>query len=340
MGRLSSPGERLTAFFFAPCPMYALVLARVILGLVLFCCYLNRLPDAQQLYGPQGLLGPELASQQDVEDLYGPAASFAAWGDVLRAVVPPPSEAGVWALLAVLLTCSLAFAVGCFTRTSGCIALALHHFFVAFLDPYSYWGWSVHIQPLLVYVLLAPTGRVLSVDAWRRLRRSGRTELPASAWLAPAWPLRLLQIHTCTMYAVTAWPRIDDSGWLRGEALFEVVTVALHAKFAIDWQPFKPLLSVGTYAAFVLEGLAPVLLWVPRLGPLWAYGLVAMHLGIELTTNVGWWSHIMIASLLAFLPASHLEALLRRLPQGLRALAPVARGSAPATIPRESGSRA
>lgn len=299
-------------FFFAPRAIHALVLARIIFGASLFLCYVNRLPDLLALYGPEGLLGPELASHADTQDLYGSAPLFEAWTELIRGLVAPPSAAGVQLLTGLLLASSLGFALGFFTRTSGVIALALHHFFVVSLAPYSYWGWAVHIQALMAYVILAPTGRFLSLDEWWARRRHGGEAIPLHEWIAPAWPLRLVQLHTCTMYAVTSWGRIDDSGWIAGEAVFDSVTVALHAKFAMNWQLLKPLLSAGTYAALVLESLAPVCLWLSRVGPVWAYLLIGMHATLELTTNLGWWSQIMIASLLSFVPPAQLEALLGR----------------------------
>ena len=49
-----------------------------------------------------------------------------------------------------------------------------------------------------------------------------------------------------------------------------------------------------------------------RVGPVWAYLLIAMHATLELTTNLGWWGPVMIASLLSFVPAARLEALIAR----------------------------
>jgi hypothetical protein len=309
VGLIARLVDSVDRFFFAPRAIHALVLARVVFGLSLFLCYLNRLPDAADLYGPSGLLGPALATPLDMADLYGDAPVFQAWTGLLRSL-PPPSTAAVFAMLAALMGSALAFALGLFTRASGCIALFLHHFFVVMLDPYSYWGWSMHIQPLMAYVILSQAGRYGSLDARRHAKRTGLPLPELRDWVGPGWPLRLVQIHTCSMYAVAGWARIDDSGWLQGQAVYDALTVALHAKFAINWQPLKPVLVLATWSAFALEGLAPLLLWVPRVGTLWAYLLIAMHAALELTANLGWWSHVMIASLLCFLPASHLEALL------------------------------
>ena len=96
--------------------------------------------------------------------------------------------------------------------------------------------------------------------------------------------------------------------------VFAAVTDLKFTRFAIDWQPFKPILTIFSYATFVLEPLAPFLLWLRRIGPVWAYALIVMHLGVELMTDVGYWQYVLAVSLLAFVPVRHLEPALRRLP--------------------------
>jgi hypothetical protein len=76
-------------------------------------------------------------------------------------------------------------------------------------------------------------------------------------------------------------------------------------------------LTFLSHLVFILELAAPILLWVPRLAVV-PYMLIAMHLGLEAVTNVGWWSFVMIGGLTSFLPAAHLEAVLTRLPGGPR----------------------
>jgi hypothetical protein len=70
-----------------------------------------------------------------------------------------------------------------------------------------------------------------------------------------------------------------------------------------DWQALRPLLALATWAAFALEGLAPILLWVPRVGTPWATALLLLHAGLEIVDNQGSWQILMGASLLYFLPA-------------------------------------
>ena len=138
--------------------------------------------------------------------------------------------------------------------------------------------------------------------------------------------MRLLQVHLCAMYVVAGWSRLESPSWWEGEATFAAVSDLFYARFDVDWQPWKGLLAVGTWAALAFEGLAPVLLWIPRVGPVWALGLLTLHAGLEVVDNHGSWQLLMGAALLTFLPAPWLARLLpRRLRWG---------GPAPTRAPR------
>ena len=297
------------AWFFAPQPIHALVAARVVFGFALLSCYLVRLPDARALYWPTGLTGPET-----FQNLRAAPAAVEWLARVVEAWFPTISAGAMAGLYALLLLSALCFMLGFRTRLAGSLALAIHAYLVWGRDPFAYWGWGEHIQVLFLYLVLAPTGRVFSLDAWLAGRRG---QPPAAdAWLAPAWPLRLLQVHTCAMYATSGWVRITDPGWFGGEAVYLAMATPLHSRLIIDWQPFKPLLAAVTYGAFVMEPAASILLWVRRIGPWLAYALIAMHVMLEILTTVGWWNYIMIASLLCFVPIARLDAVLKRLPGG------------------------
>jgi hypothetical protein len=219
------------------------------------------------------------------------------------------SPALVSALFALGLAASALFALGAFTRPAGAVALAVYTLFHA-RNPYATAGWSVMLKPFLLYVLLAPTGRFGSVDAWRRGDRAALAD-PA-AWRGPGWPLRLLQVHLCAMYLVAGWSRLESPSWWAGEATFASVSDLFYARFDFDWQAMKPLLEVATYAALALEGLAPLVLWLPRIGPVWALALLALHAGLEVVDNHGSWQFLMGAALLTFLPPAWLARLAPR----------------------------
>ncbi|MCZ6464750.1 MAG: HTTM domain-containing protein [Proteobacteria bacterium] len=285
--------------FFAPQPMQALVVCRIGFGLILFVSYAAKLPRFQMLFGPDGVGGSASLERSVLADVWTPLAG--PFG-LLRYV---PSSELVWLLAGVVLAASLCFALGFRTRTAGVIALLLHLLFHA-RNEYAFYGWAVMMKPYMLYVILAPVGRYASIDAWLRRRRDG-TPAPRQ-WIGPAVPLRLLQVHLCTMYAVAGWARLTDPGWLGGEMLFVALTDRRFARLDFDWYPYKTWLTAASYWAFVAEPLAPFLLWIKSVGAFWALGLMSLHLGLELFANVGWWQYMMMTGLVAFLPPDWVAA--------------------------------
>jgi hypothetical protein len=305
---MSAPG-RVTEWFFGSVPVHVMVVNRVILGAVLFLHALSRVPEFGALYGATG--GAWTAAHRDfvssflARDLSPPLLAAVSG---LAALPPEARQIALVALYAGLLASSLAFALGLFTRTAGLVAVLLHLLFVA-VHPFAFYGWGSMIAPFAIYVALSRAGDFASLDA---LRRRSKGE-PEPDEMVPAWPMRLLQVHVAAMYFHSGFARIDDPDWLQGEVLFEALTRALFTRFSFDLFFWKPALLMLSYAVFLLEPAAALLLWVPRVRTLCALALLAMHVILELLTNVGWWNFIMIGGLLAFLPPPWIARLVPRL---------------------------
>jgi hypothetical protein len=281
----------LQRFFLAPQPLAPLVACRIVVGLSLFFAYAWRGPDLPAFFGPSGLAGRDFYARNPLAPPLVPELAAP-----LRVLLAAPGDAWVWAAWALLLVAALAFAAGLRTRVSGVALLLLHLVFFA-RNRFVFWDWPWLASALLLYALAAPSGRLLSLDA-RRARRRGVRE--AGRRFAPGWPLRLVQLHVCAMYFASGGSRFDKASWLHGDMVYVALTGMTHSRLGIDWDPFREVLALGTWGALVLEGLAPLLLWVPGIGPWWALGLIGMHAALELLTNVGFWSPLMIAGLLAF----------------------------------------
>lgn len=277
---------RIERWFLGPAPLDGLAAARIAFGATLFLCYAARAPVVMDYWGPGGFGGALfLASVPDAPPLEHRVWPALAWLRVVR------SEAAVWALWSALLAASAAFALGWRTRLAGAVALALHVSFYA-RNPFAYDGsWAQYLTGPLLYTVLAPSGRLWSLDARRT---------PAESRMAPAWPLRLLQVHTACMYLAAGVSRLDKESWLYGDMVFVALSGTTHSRLAIDWTPWLPLLRIGAWGSLALEALAPVMLWLPRIGRYWALALMALHAALELTTNVGFWSHVMIGCLASF----------------------------------------
>jgi hypothetical protein len=285
--------DSLERWFLAPRPIQALIGARITFGATLFIAYALRAPAVLDLWGVRGVGGPDLYARVPDAPVLHPGILPAF--DLLRHL---PSDALVLALYALLLVASAAFTVGAFTRVAGALALGIH-FLLWVRNPVAYVGWATYLNAPLLYVVLAPVGRHVSVDAWLRRRRG----LPEVSWYAPGWTLRLLQIHVTTMYALTGWSRLDKPSWLAGETVLIAMTSANFSRIAIDWSSFAPLLALGTWGALVLEALAPPLLWLRATRRFWAWGLIAMHAALvpPIQVEIWAWSAVMTGGLLAFL---------------------------------------
>jgi hypothetical protein len=295
-----SPRARVAAAldrFFAPQPYPAMVVCRIVFGALAFGYFAGRADLVQPIWGPEGIFGAAFFDRTALDVMVRSREGGLDW------LAHNPSPALVWVLWGVGLAASALFALGAFTRPAGTVTLVVYTLFHA-RNPYATAGWSVMLKPFLLYVLLAPTGRFGSIDAWRRGDRAALAQ--PETWLGPGWPVRLVQVHLCAMYLVAGWSRIDSPSWWEGEATFAALSDLFTARFDVDWQPWKPLLEAATYAAFALEALAPILLWLPGVGTAWALGLLALHAGLELTSNHGSWQILMAAALVTFLPAGWL----------------------------------
>ena len=291
-------------WFFDPVPCRALVTCRLVYGLILFLCYLSLWPVLEQLFGPNGIGGAESALRLRLNA----AAILRPWYIRPFGLVRPlellyhtRSTAVVWLLYVLLLFSSLGFALGLYPRASGLIALFIHTLFHA-RNIYAFSGWSLMLITYMLYVLA-------SQAVYQPIRLGRAASLSSFAKHVSAWPLRLLQMNVCTMYAITGWPRVENPSWLDGRMLYISLASHTFGRLNIDWYAWKPALEILTYGILVLEAAAPIALWLPTLGKWWAVGLMIMHIGIALFSTVGWWSLLMVTSLTVFLPDAWLQVL-------------------------------
>ncbi|HVE74730.1 MAG TPA: diacylglycerol kinase family protein [Mycobacteriales bacterium] len=274
-----------------PAPMAAL---RIAVGVLALGWTLSLLPDAATFLGDEGV-SPEL-----------PVGGGGAW------VLPTSAPYAVLALLGVA---AVALVAGLATRVAS-VAVFLLLLVVQRRDPFVLNSGDLLLRHLAFFVALMPAGEVWSLDA-RRRSRPPRDRAP--------WALRLLQLQVSAIYLFAVWAKVRGTTWNDGTAvgiawqLEDLQRIALPAAVR-DSLTLSALASYGTLA---VEAALVVGLWLPRLR--WAVMAagVGLHLGIDATMLVGWFSAAILASYLAFVPA---PALRSALAHGAR-MAPRARGS-------------
>jgi len=268
-------------FWFAPQPIEPLVVCRIGLGVSMFFAYLLYTPFIDRIFGSEGLGNYLLGS----DFLIRGETWFYYWFTLLAAAC---------------------FTVGLFTPLSG-IALILGH--LTFIEPGRFfsWGWVPTVPAFLWYLSLGPAGRAYSLDAWLARRWWGH-RFPT---LAPAFCLRLIQVHVIAVYIGASWHRIDDGAWWRGEMVFDAVEYAYYSRFPnVPWGSIKPILELSNYLVWGLELMAPLGLLLKRTRLFFAVGLWSMHLGLELTSTIGWWQCMMMSVLFTYFPVSWSKKLL------------------------------
>lgn len=285
-------GRAWDRFWFAPRSTAPLLFVRVVLGLVTAVWGATFLPDAWAFLGPGGVL-------PDVPDLNGRIGLLhLVRGDLAATVV-----------VAALVPAGLAVAVGWRTRGSTIVAY-LCLLSISRRDPWMLNSGDALLRHAMLFLTMTPAGQVVSVDRWHR-HRDRFWEVPHAA----PWGLRLLQIQLSFVYLFSSYEKLTGAPWLEGTALADAWRLADLARFPVPLFLHDSLLVTGvlTYTTLVIEVALAVALWNRRLFPWVAGAGVALHIGIEYTMAVGFFSTVAVSLYLAFVPPDTAERWIGRL---------------------------
>lgn len=259
-------------------PMAAL---RIACGLLVIGWTLSLLPDTQAFLADDGLTA-------------GPVGGSAGWW-----TVPLGSP---YLAVGLLLVAAVGLTVG--YRTRVCSVL------VAFLlialqrrNVYVLNSGDLLLRELALFVALMPAGESWSLDARRR----------GSRWRAP-WALRLLQLQVSALYLFSVTAKLGGASWQNGTAVGQAVQLEDLQRLVLpeSLATSVTVAAVLTYGTLVVEAFLVIGLWLPKTR-WWAMAAgIAIHLGIEATLLIGWFSLTVIACYLAFVPADVLRRVVRR----------------------------
>jgi Vitamin K-dependent gamma-carboxylase len=269
-------------FWFEPQETSSLALFRIAFGLVAFAWTATLLPNLFAFYGRDGIL-PK-----------GPRGAFGEW-DVLALSDSPVL---LVTLSAATLLAALAVTAGFHTRLASIVLWIGIVSFEQRTVQVTNSGDGV-IRSLAFLLALSPAGASLSLD---RLRAA-----PERFWEFPArapWALRLIQIQISVGYLFSVTGKLATPQWRDGTAVAYALRIDdVHRlttpAFFTQSSTITMLLTYGTLA---IEIALAVLIWNRRLRP-WVLVLgVALHLGIDSSIMVGFFSYAMLASYLCFIP--------------------------------------
>jgi hypothetical protein len=306
-------------FWFEPVATSTLAFVRIGFGITVFCFTLSLAPDLLDFFAREGIMPetPHFPGMFGVLDLWG-------------------SDTAIVVLWVLLLIASACVTVGYHTRLAAVIVYVAVVSFER-RNPYLFNSGDALVRLLALYVMLAPAGVPLSLDRWRRAK--------ARFWEFPArapWALRLIQVQLSVIYISTVWAKIMGTSWNAGTAASYAMRIEDLARFPVPTFISDNLLiaNLVTYATLAIELAIGVLVWNRRARP-WVLGFgVLLHVSIDLTLTVAFFSWAVFVCYLSFIPedtaARWLIAVRRRLERSrlpvLRTVAVAGGGSEPAPV--------
>jgi hypothetical protein len=255
-------------FWFEPESTAPLVLVRVAFGVLVLAWGVTLAPDLLAFLGPEGVV-PDASSYE------GPAL----WTllDVFD------SNAAVIACYVAMLAAAVSLIAGYQSRLAALII------FVALTSFERRNVWMTNsgdelVRILALILVLAPAGNEVSKRA--------------------PWALRLLQVQVSVLYLAAVWAKARGLTWNDGTAVSYAMRLEDIARFQLPHgltqsELFANLLTYGTLA---VEFSLGVLIWNRRLRPYVLVAGIGLHLSIDLTMRIGFFSWAVFVAYLAFVP--------------------------------------
>lgn len=221
----------------------------------------------------------------------------------------PPGDGWIIAFFSVFVLACVCLTLGLFTRVSiilvylGLISLQHRNIYVHHSGD--------HLFLLAAfYMMFAPIDGTLSIDRLRKIwfQKADNPKLIADEpEQRSLWAVKAYKLQFALIYWQTSWAKIAAPTWWDGTAMYYVFR---HAEFARFFVPIVPenmfLMKVFTWAAMLIEFSAWIFIWFKETRYYVLLSLVALHLGIDYAMNIPLFEHIMIVSLIVFIPAEDL----------------------------------
>lgn len=279
-------------FFFEEVPSVNAAVLRIAYGLVLIGWAVSIAPDALAFFSDTGVLPehPDRSFRWSVLDVF-------------------PSDATIVVMTGLLVVAGICLVLGVVPRIAAAVALVV---LISFLHR-NFWmtnSGDLLLRNLAFLLLFVPTGLALTLPQLRRDRgralRFPRHEI---------WPLRLIQIQISLGYLFTIWEKVAGETWTDGTAISYALRIEDVVRFQAPAILTDQLLIVNllTYGTLAAELSLAILVWNRKLRPWVLLAGVALHLGIDVFLEVGFFSYLMLVGYIAFMPPDRLQATVRRI---------------------------
>lgn len=300
--RLAKPfltaGHSWDRFWFTPVDSFNTSVIRILAGCMLLYTHLIWGTRLDEFFSRDGWNSQAYLSSMQADTL---AWSF--WWYVPDAWLSPVHYA--------CCTVVLAFALGFMTRTtsilSWLIAVAYSH-----RSALSNYGLDQINCILLMYLMVAPCGHYLSIDAWIRSRKHPATD-PGPSILANV-SMRLMQLHLCIIYLWAGLGKLQGESWWDGRAMWQAFSSYEYQSLDMTFLAGFPIvLNLLTHLTIAWEVFFCALVWNKTLRPLMLLLGFGMHMGIGAFLGMWTFGTAMTFGYLSFVNPKHVRAIVARL---------------------------
>lgn len=302
-------------FWFTPSLPHTLAVLRVVTGLMLLYSHLVLATDLMAFVGNEAWINNETA-----RELHDGAFGFSDWGRSYLVYLDNPLL--LWTHHGITIAVTGCFAAGFLTRLTGPAAWFLQVMYLHRLTG-ALFGLDQIVTYTAMYLMLAPCGGWLSVDAWIR-GRIGDDKLNQKRWLSWLLPdagpsvaanvaTRLLQMHLCVIYLFGGLAKARGTSWWDGTAIWYSAGNYEYQSLDLTWIAGYPRLgSLLSQATLFWEVSYIALVWPRLTRPIVLAIAVAVHLGIATFLGMITFGTMMVAANMIFVRPELLLRLIGR----------------------------
>lgn len=273
-------------FWFGPVDLYNLSLFRCVFFSILFLMYSIRFLEVKLLYFDEGLM-PFSQAKEFLPEMYVPLFYWFPTTDTLVVI-----------LHIAFLLLLLAGALGLLRRWSTWIVFVIHMAFMQRNYTVIY-GADLITTFWLLYLSLADHSRSFSI--WKK---SPCPVVQNQSDLLSSVAYRLIQVQLCIVYAYTGLEKLKGPSWWEGTAVWKVLGNTQLTPMDFSFLVHMPwLFPVMTYSTLLFEVYFPAAVWYKPLRPYWLTLGASFHLIAALTMKLHFFSALMVAAYIPFIPS-------------------------------------